>query len=177
MLFGMNASPDLLAVYGAVLSTALAVYMIWKDWWLRRPKLLVTVEKQVTPDALPYTSYYLVQAVNHSNRPVRVLHLHVETQPRGEAERPSAFSFMAAPVQLAGGPDGPRMSIGTRGATIPGTLGPGDAGMNWVPADVIEPLLGRRPFVATATVSTGQRFRSDPDRMNVRYVVADADST
>lgn len=171
----MSDGPDLLAVYGAALSTALATYMIWKDWWLRRPKVLVTVEKQVMPDAAPHTSYYLVQAVNHSNRPVRVLDLYVELAPTGEPERPHAFSFMAAPVQLAGSRDNPKMSIGTTGATIPGTLGPGDAGMNWVPADYIEPLLKGRRFVATAILSTGQRFRSDPDMLSTRYVVADDD--
>jgi hypothetical protein len=68
----MSDGLDPWAAYGAGLTTAAFAQTVYSWWQTRRSLLLVSVDEEVWHDGRMYDEYYVIQAINLSDRPVRV---------------------------------------------------------------------------------------------------------
>lgn len=109
-------------------------------------------------DGTMYDHYYVVQAINLSDHPVRVHRVYVDVSGPDSPER--FLELSASPEEMVAPGTEPAMTIGTKGATIPGTLGPGEAGRTWVPVGALDGPLDRRPSDAVVELPTSERFDS-----------------
>lgn len=131
----------------------------------RRSRLLVTVDEEVWHDGTMYDEYYVVQAINLSDRPIRVHRVYIDVS-SPKSRQPRLHQVPASPDELVAPGVETAMTVGTKGATIPGTLGPGQAGRTWVPVGAVDELLDGRPPVAVVELPTTERFDSRPRRLH-----------
>lgn len=135
------------------------------EWQARRSRLLVTVDEEVWHDGTMYDEYYVVQAINLSDRPIRVHRVYIDVS-SPKSRQPRLHQVPASPDELVAPGVETAMTVGTKGATIPGTLGPGQAGRTWVPVGAVDELLDGRPPVAVVGLPTTERFDSRPRRLH-----------
>jgi len=137
---------DPVAIYAAVVSTIALGWQIRKERRARRPQ----VEVKVSYALLGYPS----------RGPAEVA--HIEARNRGDLP----VRVNSAGFNLQDG-SGNALAITRQppGATLPGVIGPRDAGFTYLLEDELGPLDLYRPLVGWVSLSTGERIHSKPHTM------------
>jgi len=137
---------DPVAIYAAVVSTIALGWQIQKERRARRPQ----VEVKVSYALLGYPS----------RGPAEVA--HIEARNRGDLP----VRVNSAGFNLQDG-SGNALAITWQppGATLPGVVGPRDAGFTYLLEDELGPLDLYRPLVGWVSLSTGERIHSKPHTM------------
>jgi hypothetical protein len=137
---------DLIAGYAAVVSTVAVGWQIQKERRARRPQVEVKVSYALLgyPDRDPAEAAEIT-ARNRGDLPVRVNSAGFNLQDGSG----NALVITWQPP----------------GATLPGVIGPRDAGFTYLRREELGPLDPFRPLVGWVSLSTGERIHSRPHTM------------